>query len=312
MAECFPSARSQDLPRRRPKFFRRRLVLGEAMVRVPESLPPLNDSLTSPASAPKRFDKNTVDKIHILSSSSLTSTLSQHIPLSSIPRKYGGELEWEFGAPGPSLDPETSEVLGLREGERCPAGPVRWVEGRLRVVGGKGRSEEERRRWNDGAPDRQVGQAEGAPRVNGVSNGGTSEEDEQEERAEKREGEVVEPASTASSAANGATSPPYIDAPSPSAAPTSLMPVPAPPTESTKTTTVDAPLAAESTSLPPPLSNSTPYTPSSFVPQAMENGTTHEKDDAEDEDVHDIHVAARENPGAPVKELASVLEGTTL
>ncbi|GAA5985008.1 hypothetical protein JCM11641_000817 [Rhodosporidiobolus odoratus] len=85
----------------------------------------------------------TVEKIHILPSSpsAILSILCQHLPLSSIPRAYGGQLDWDFDAPGPLLDQAAREVLGREE---VPVGPVRWDErrGRIRAVG-EGRVEEE-------------------------------------------------------------------------------------------------------------------------------------------------------------------------
>ncbi|CDR44450.1 hypothetical protein NBRC10512_000053 [Rhodotorula toruloides] len=245
------------------------------------------------------FDPNTVSKIHILSSSSLTSTLAQHISLSSIPVKYGGQLEWAFGDKGPRLDEQTRAVMRLEEGEECPRGPVRWEDGRVRVVGGEGRSEEERRRWADRAEEGEKGEAMG---VNGVVNGeaeGKGEEKEEEEREGREEKqEVASATSTAPTASNGTTSPPYFDAPSPSA--------PAAASSTPVTAKVDVPTASQSDALPPPLTSST-LPPSLFAPTPIENGAHKEEKEA-----HDIHVAARENPAAPVKELASVLEGTTL
>ncbi|BGP01747.1 phosphatidylinositol transporter [Rhodosporidium toruloides NP11] [Rhodotorula toruloides] len=247
------------------------------------------------------FDPNTVSKIHILSSSSLTSTLSQHIPLSSIPVKYGGQLEWSFGDPGPRLDEETRRVMRLGEGEECPRGPVRWEDGRVRVVGGEGRSEEERRRWEERAKEGE--------KVNGVVNGdanagaaGKFEGKEEVEEREKRD-EKPEDVPTASTAPNGTTSPPYFDAPSSSTV-TTTSPTPAP--VANEAPVVDASLASHSNILPPPLTDAA-LPASSFVPTPVANGT-HE----EAKEPHDIHVAARENPAAPVKELARVLEGTTL
>ncbi|BGP26173.1 phosphatidylinositol transporter [Rhodotorula toruloides] len=249
------------------------------------------------------FDPNTVSKIHILSPSALTSTLSQHIPLSSIPRKYGGTLDWSFGDPGPILDEETRGVMGLREGEECPRGPVRWADGKVRVVGGKGRSEEEKTRWEE----RRVKGGD-APKVNGAVNGdadGNASGEAAETGQEEHEEETT-PASITPTASNGLTSPTYLNAPSPSTiAPVSLASDAAAP--SADKAVVDAPLASRSTTLPPPLTNTT-LPPSAFAPTPDSDGTdTHEKEEA-----HDIHVAARENPGAPVKELARVLEGTGL
>ncbi|GAA6030249.1 hypothetical protein JCM8097_009009 [Rhodosporidiobolus ruineniae] len=82
------------------------------------------------------FDPGTVEKIHILPSSpsAIHTILTTHIPPSSIPRAYGGELDWDFGAPGPALDDDARAKIG---GGELPEGPVRWDSngGRVRVVG---------------------------------------------------------------------------------------------------------------------------------------------------------------------------------
>ncbi|GAA5867483.1 hypothetical protein JCM8547_007519 [Rhodosporidiobolus lusitaniae] len=87
----------------------------------------------------KWFDPGTVDKIHILpaSPSSVLEILTTHMPVTSIPKVYGGGLDWTFDSPGPLLDAGLRDVMGLKEGETCPSGPVRWVkkEGRVKVVG---------------------------------------------------------------------------------------------------------------------------------------------------------------------------------
>ncbi|BGP18165.1 hypothetical protein JCM10213_009008 [Rhodosporidiobolus nylandii] len=88
----------------------------------------------------KWFDPGTVDKIHILPSSpaQVTAILTAHMPLSSIPKAYGGELDWDFGAAGPALDEPAQQTLGRKD---CPAGPVRWLrEGKASIVG-QGRDE---------------------------------------------------------------------------------------------------------------------------------------------------------------------------
>ncbi|GAA5825264.1 hypothetical protein JCM11251_006911 [Rhodosporidiobolus azoricus] len=89
----------------------------------------------------KWFDPGTVEKIHILPSdrTAALSILTAHIPPSSIPCSYGGELDWDFGSPAPNLDAELQKSLGREE---CPAGPMRWdsKKGMAKVVG-EGRSQ---------------------------------------------------------------------------------------------------------------------------------------------------------------------------
>ncbi|BGP49961.1 cytosolic factor, phosphatidylinositol/phosphatidylcholine transfer protein [Rhodotorula kratochvilovae] len=98
------------------------------------------------------FDPGTVEKINILPASTQLRDLEQRIPRSSIPAKYGGDLQWAYGAPGPLLDEDARETLGAREGEDLGAllsAPVRWRDGKIELKG-TGRGEAELARWKDG------------------------------------------------------------------------------------------------------------------------------------------------------------------
>ncbi|GAA5862710.1 hypothetical protein JCM1840_002648 [Sporobolomyces johnsonii] len=85
----------------------------------------------------KWFDPGTVEKIFILPSHSVLSTLTTHIDPSCIPTEFGGSLDWTYGALSPNLDEPAKATLGFDE---VPGGPVRWIpkQGGL-VVKGTGR-----------------------------------------------------------------------------------------------------------------------------------------------------------------------------
>ncbi|BGP56736.1 cytosolic factor, phosphatidylinositol/phosphatidylcholine transfer protein [Rhodotorula sphaerocarpa] len=290
----------------------------------------------------KWFDEGTRNKIHILSASDLTSTLSEHMPPSSIPKKYGGTHDWTFGTSGPNLDRETRETLRMREGEELPKGPLRWnrQEGGLRVVGGEGRTEEERAKWNDRgkesggertAPAQEAKQKENPPEAKEV-------ESEQEADAEP----AAAPRSEVDSRPANATAPASIGPASVServataqsttttTSTTTLLPEqPVHTTESTAVTTTSAPAS----SLPPPILRDAPSelaaeahpvpvggttnlatnsTANKLATEPAVNGQSSPAEGDEREEEHDIHVAAREHPAAPIKDLAATLEGTAL
>lgn len=76
----------------------------------------------------KWFDPITTSKIFILSHSDMKRTLESFIDPANIPKKYGGQLEFEFGD-FPNLDPALRSVLQW-EGDRkdFPHGPLYWVD----------------------------------------------------------------------------------------------------------------------------------------------------------------------------------------
>lgn len=56
----------------------------------------------------------TTSKIFILSSSEVKPTLTSFMDPSSFPKKYGGELDWEWGDM-PAFDKPTKEIAGVLE-----------------------------------------------------------------------------------------------------------------------------------------------------------------------------------------------------
>jgi hypothetical protein len=80
------------------------------------------------------FDPITVSKIFILSQADMLPTLSKYIATENIPKKYGGTLDFEWGA-RPNLDPAIQEALDWKvpgsngsPPASIPRGPVRWRE----------------------------------------------------------------------------------------------------------------------------------------------------------------------------------------
>ncbi|KAF2100002.1 CRAL/TRIO domain-containing protein, partial [Rhizodiscina lignyota] len=79
------------------------------------------------------FDPITVSKIFILSHSNMKSTLEQYIDPENIPKKYGGELDFEFGMM-PVLEPAITEHLkwsnpNKQKGQNTiPTGPLKWTD----------------------------------------------------------------------------------------------------------------------------------------------------------------------------------------
>ncbi|KAL9018417.1 MAG: hypothetical protein Q9185_004260 [Variospora sp. 1 TL-2023] len=79
----------------------------------------------------KWFDPITTSKIFILSQDQVLPTLSAFMDISSIPKKYGGGLDFECGM-RPSIDPEIRKCLDVRDPkleELFLTGPTRWVDG---------------------------------------------------------------------------------------------------------------------------------------------------------------------------------------
>lgn len=79
------------------------------------------------------FDPITVSKIFILSSSNMKSTLEQYIDPANIPKKYGGQLDFEFGMM-PVLEPAIEKALHWEapstqgSTRTIPTGPIKWEE----------------------------------------------------------------------------------------------------------------------------------------------------------------------------------------
>ncbi|KAL4739154.1 CRAL-TRIO domain-containing protein [Aspergillus similis] len=88
------------------------------------------------------FDPVTTSKIFILSASEVLPTLTSFMEPSSIPKQYGGELEWQWGDM-PNLDEPARELIGALEtapadGQTKPGfikGPVLFKGDRVEVLG---------------------------------------------------------------------------------------------------------------------------------------------------------------------------------
>ncbi|KAI5361470.1 Putative CRAL-TRIO lipid binding domain, CRAL/TRIO domain, CRAL/TRIO domain superfamily [Septoria linicola] len=77
------------------------------------------------------FDPITVSKIFILNDKNMLSELSKVVDVENIPKKYGGQLDWNFGDM-PYLGPSVAESLRWKEvteengHKTLPKGPIRW------------------------------------------------------------------------------------------------------------------------------------------------------------------------------------------
>lgn len=70
-------------------------------------------------------------KIFILSQSDMAPTLAKYVDMDNVPKKYGGNLEWQFGDM-PNLEPAIvnslrwKEVIEQKGHKTLPIGPIRW------------------------------------------------------------------------------------------------------------------------------------------------------------------------------------------
>ncbi|KFX98572.1 hypothetical protein V495_03644 [Pseudogymnoascus sp. VKM F-4514 (FW-929)] len=72
------------------------------------------------------FDPITTSKIFILTQSDMKSTLESFIEPANIPKKYGGELDFNWCDP-PVYDPALNDVITWKNGyETLPTGPMYW------------------------------------------------------------------------------------------------------------------------------------------------------------------------------------------
>jgi hypothetical protein len=88
------------------------------------------------------FDPVTTSKIFILSAAEVKPTLTSFMDPSSIPKQYGGELDWQWGDM-PNLDEPARELIGAleippAEGETKPSftkGPVLFKGDHVEILG---------------------------------------------------------------------------------------------------------------------------------------------------------------------------------
>ncbi|RYP57473.1 hypothetical protein DL769_009457 [Monosporascus sp. CRB-8-3] len=72
------------------------------------------------------FDPVTVSKIFILGPNDVIPVLTQFMDITSIPKVYGGELEWTFFE-DPAFDDEINRICHFENGyETFPPGPMYW------------------------------------------------------------------------------------------------------------------------------------------------------------------------------------------
>ncbi|KAK4050357.1 cytosolic factor, phosphatidylinositol/phosphatidylcholine transfer protein [Microbotryomycetes sp. JL221] len=251
------------------------------------------------------FDPGTVEKLSILSTNEVSSTLTKFIEPQHLPKVYGGELNWKFGDQ-PNLDDEMKKVLGF---DAVPRGTLRFDQQtkELKLMG-TGRDQTQTDEWlkehrvqsnqnseaeadvsekQQSTPqtqdNRTLAQNETTQMKLIDDNNKTTQSqlNEPSQKVEKRE--IRMPAIV-------------IDGPSPSSSPPTTSP-----------TAIVSPLAhhdeeAHSRSIP---SSTTVSNGTADATVIHENGHCHQ-------DEHTIEDAKRENAAAPVKALAAELQGTTL
>lgn len=84
------------------------------------------------------FDPVTTSKIFILSAAEVKPTLHSFMDTSSIPKQYGGDLDWKWGDM-PNLDDEAKSVIGgvasAGAGGECLKGPMTFQGDKIEVLG---------------------------------------------------------------------------------------------------------------------------------------------------------------------------------
>lgn len=76
----------------------------------------------------KWVDPGTFEKLFILSPEEVLPTLQQHVEMSDIPQRFGGEFEFYHGMQ-PMLDPEISDLLNWQSPHKdLPKGPIKWID----------------------------------------------------------------------------------------------------------------------------------------------------------------------------------------
>ncbi|KAL4797522.1 CRAL-TRIO domain-containing protein [Aspergillus venezuelensis] len=135
------------------------------------------------------FDPGTTSKIFILSASEVLPTLSSFMDRSSIPKQYGGDLEWKWGDM-PYLDEAAREVVGEletapTEGQAKPGfikGPVLFKGDTVQVLGKENGQARER---SIPVPENKFLKTEAAPAAAETEGEKTETETETQQVSEK-------------------------------------------------------------------------------------------------------------------------------
>jgi len=216
-------------------------------------------------------------------------TLSTHIDPSSIPAEFGGSLDWTYGDDSrPNLDNDTKEMLGLDE---VPEGPVRWFgKEKGAELRGSGRDKkveeaieeklESRRGSRMNTPQKKSSPIEGTPKSQTSTGGGGFETPNE----------------------GGSTDSSVLNTPKTNTDDDDETNTPATTTSSVDLTSEEK--GAGTGFTPPP--------PVGFADLKLGSTKATAQSASSGSEEHDISVAARENPSAPLKDLAATLEGTTL
>jgi CRAL/TRIO domain len=80
------------------------------------------------------FDPVTVNKIFILGHHQVKAKLSEFIDLDDLPKKYGGNLDWDVGM-SPHLDQAATEAVERNGSKGWIEGPCLWEQGQRVAVG---------------------------------------------------------------------------------------------------------------------------------------------------------------------------------
>lgn len=69
-----------------------------------------------------------MNKLNIIQASEVLSTLQSYIDMDNIPKRYGGNFDFEHGMPV-SLDPKLRDMLAWSSPtKKYPTGPLKWIQ----------------------------------------------------------------------------------------------------------------------------------------------------------------------------------------
>ncbi|PYH98657.1 phosphatidylinositol transporter [Aspergillus ellipticus CBS 707.79] len=165
------------------------------------------------------FDPGTTSKIFILSAAEVKPTLTSFMEPSSIPKQYGGDLDWTWGDM-PYLDEEAAKVVGVletppAEGEPRPGlikGPLLFKDTYVKVLG---KVDGEDRKRDVPVGPRGTNADAAAAATAQVEKTQEQEQESSETSAEDNENEKVllqEPKSETDTATNGENAPAQVAA----------------------------------------------------------------------------------------------------